>query len=335
MVSTPTPVRSTTPTHDELLRAFAPGAPDSATNTRTSWRPSSPRCRPSCRRRRARLCRSCWRARSEGPQVGAAARRDRDVGTARGEALTRRSATRAGRGPRGASPTAGRGPPAAAADRADQDGAAAPRYDDRGLLGRGGRGEVRRVYDHDLGRTLAMKLIGEAVAASPGAQARFVEEAQILARLQHPGIVPVYELGRLVDGRLYFTMQEIHGATSACTSSSTTRSARAGGLARLAGAAPPDRHVPPGVRRGGLRPRARRDPPRPQARQHHARQRGAGAGGRLGDRQDARRGRAGAERRWRATSRAASSARRCTWPRSSCSGRWTASTRAPMSTRSG
>jgi hypothetical protein len=89
--------------------------------------------------------------------------------------------------------------------------ATSPRYDDRGLLGRGGRGEVRRVYDHDLGRTLAMKLIGEEVAASPGAQARFVEEAQILARLQHPGIVPVYELGRLADGRLYFTMQEIHG----------------------------------------------------------------------------------------------------------------------------
>jgi formylglycine-generating enzyme required for sulfatase activity len=86
-----------------------------------------------------------------------------------------------------------------------------PRYDDRGLLGRGGRGEVRRVHDHDLGRTLAMKLIGEAVAGSPGAQARFIEEAQILARLQHPGIVPVYELGRLADGRLYFTMQEVFG----------------------------------------------------------------------------------------------------------------------------
>ena len=94
----------------------------------------------------------------------------------------------------------------------DADGVAGPRYDDLGLLGRGGRGEVRRVFDQDLGRTLAMKLIGEPHAASLETQARFVEEAQILARLQHPGIVPIYEIGCLADGRLYFTMQEIHGS---------------------------------------------------------------------------------------------------------------------------
>ena len=92
------------------------------------------------------------------------------------------------------------------------DGAPAPRYDDLGLLGRGGRGEVRRMFDHDLGRTLAMKLIGEAFADVAEVQAKFVEEAQLLARLQHPGIVPIYEVGCLVDGRLYFTMQEIHGS---------------------------------------------------------------------------------------------------------------------------
>ncbi len=92
------------------------------------------------------------------------------------------------------------------------DGAAAPRYDDLGLLGRGGRGEVRRMYDHDLGRTLAMKLIGEAFADAAEVRTKFVEEAQLLARLQHPGIVPIYEVGCLVDGRLYFTMQEIHGS---------------------------------------------------------------------------------------------------------------------------
>src|SRR5690606_17346235 len=42
---------------------------------------------------------------------------------------------------------------------------------------------------------------------------RFVEEAQCSAQLQHPGIVPVHELGRLADGRLYFTMREIRGRT--------------------------------------------------------------------------------------------------------------------------
>ena len=43
---------------------------------------------------------------------------------------------------------------------------------------------------------------------SPG---RFVEEAQVLAQLQHPNIVPIHELGVLEDGRLYFTMKEVQG----------------------------------------------------------------------------------------------------------------------------
>lgn len=85
------------------------------------------------------------------------------------------------------------------------------RFEDLGLLGQGGMGEVRRMRDRDLGRTLAMKLIDPSFMASPGLQARFVEEAQICARLQHPGIVPIYEFGRLASGRLYFTMQEIRG----------------------------------------------------------------------------------------------------------------------------
>ena len=86
-----------------------------------------------------------------------------------------------------------------------------PRYEDLGFLGQGGMGEVRRVRDHDLGRTLAMKIIGDSIKDQVGAQAKFIEESRICAGLQHPGIVPVYELGRLPDGRFYFTMQEIEG----------------------------------------------------------------------------------------------------------------------------
>ena len=44
-------------------------------------------------------------------------------------------------------------------------------------------------------------------------QENFVEEAQIGAQLQHPGIVPVYEMGNLPSGNLYFTMKEIKGRT--------------------------------------------------------------------------------------------------------------------------
>jgi len=85
------------------------------------------------------------------------------------------------------------------------------RYEDLGLLGIGGMGEVRRVRERDLNRTLAMKIIKPDVMAKKLSLARFIEEAQVNAQLQHPSIIPVHELGRLPDGRYYFTMQEIRG----------------------------------------------------------------------------------------------------------------------------
>ena len=87
------------------------------------------------------------------------------------------------------------------------------RYEDLGLLGTGGMGEVRRVRDRDLGRTMAMKIIRADRMARPKVLARFIEEAQCSAQLQHPGIVPVHELGRMPDGRFYFTMAEVKGRT--------------------------------------------------------------------------------------------------------------------------
>ncbi|MEZ4467463.1 MAG: bifunctional serine/threonine-protein kinase/formylglycine-generating enzyme family protein [bacterium] len=89
-----------------------------------------------------------------------------------------------------------------------------PRYRDLGPLGAGGMGEVRRVFDQTLGRVLAMKIVGE---LHPALEARFTAEAHVLAQLQHPGIVPIHELGRLPDGRSYFTMREVVGETWAET----------------------------------------------------------------------------------------------------------------------
>ncbi len=89
------------------------------------------------------------------------------------------------------------------------------RYEAMGFLGRGGMGEVRRVRDDDLGRTLAMKIASPRVMSQPQSLARFVEEAQTAAQLQHPGVIPVYDRGRLPDGREYFTMQEVRGRTLA------------------------------------------------------------------------------------------------------------------------
>jgi serine/threonine protein kinase/formylglycine-generating enzyme required for sulfatase activity len=86
----------------------------------------------------------------------------------------------------------------------------AGRYEREGLLGRGGMGSVWRVHDRWLGRTVAMKVV-LSHRASPLELARFAEEARVAAGLQHPGILPVHELGALQDGRMWFTMQEVRG----------------------------------------------------------------------------------------------------------------------------
>ena len=87
------------------------------------------------------------------------------------------------------------------------------RYDDLGLIGTGGMGEVRRVRDTVLNRVMAMKVIRAELLGHPTVLPRFIEEAQATAQLEHPGIVPVHEMGRLEDGRYYFTMKEVRGRT--------------------------------------------------------------------------------------------------------------------------
>ncbi len=89
------------------------------------------------------------------------------------------------------------------------------RYETEGPLGSGGMGDVLRVRDRSLGRTVAMKVANPTFQATAEGLARFVEEAQVAAQLQHPGIVPVHEIGLLEDGRAYFTMKEVEGITLA------------------------------------------------------------------------------------------------------------------------
>jgi serine/threonine-protein kinase len=87
------------------------------------------------------------------------------------------------------------------------------RYQDLGLLGKGGMGEVRRVLDRDLNRSVAMKIIHQKFTNQRGLMARFIEEAQTTAGLQHPNLVPILDFGALIDQRFYFTMPEIKGQT--------------------------------------------------------------------------------------------------------------------------
>ncbi len=88
-------------------------------------------------------------------------------------------------------------------------------YVDLGRIRQGGMGEVRRVADPDLHRAVAMKAIRPDLADSTPLVERFIHEALVTAQLQHPGVVPVHDLGVLPDGRPFFTMKEVQGRTLA------------------------------------------------------------------------------------------------------------------------
>ncbi len=84
-----------------------------------------------------------------------------------------------------------------------------------GEIARGGMGAILRGRDVDLGRELAVKVLLESNQGHPEVVRRFIEEAQIGGQLQHPGIVPVYELGAFADRRPYFAMKLVKGQTLA------------------------------------------------------------------------------------------------------------------------
>jgi serine/threonine protein kinase/WD40 repeat protein len=99
------------------------------------------------------------------------------------------------------------------------------RYSEVGEYGRGGMGRVLLVQDEHLGRDIAMKELlpdenastidnrPSPVRMSAPLMARFLQEARITGQLEHPGIVPVYELGYRQDGTLYYTMKLVRGKT--------------------------------------------------------------------------------------------------------------------------
>ncbi len=90
-----------------------------------------------------------------------------------------------------------------------------PRYRFEAFLARGGMGEVWRGFDTLLARGVALKVMRKPVRADGGFRARFEEEARHVGQLEHPSIVPVYDLGELPDGRPFFVMKLIHGNTLA------------------------------------------------------------------------------------------------------------------------
>jgi eukaryotic-like serine/threonine-protein kinase len=89
--------------------------------------------------------------------------------------------------------------------------AADRRYHPTALHARGGVGEVYRAKDEELDREVALKQLQASSAHDPEFRARFVREARITGRLQHPGIVPVYGLVHDAEGRPSYAMRFVDG----------------------------------------------------------------------------------------------------------------------------
>ena len=100
-----------------------------------------------------------------------------------------------------------------ATDRVEAVAASAGRCRLLGEIARGGMGAVFRAYDPDLGRDLAVKVLLEQHRGRPELVRRFMEEARVGGRLQHPGVAPVHDVGRLADERPFFAMKLVEGRT--------------------------------------------------------------------------------------------------------------------------
>jgi len=82
-----------------------------------------------------------------------------------------------------------------------------PRYKIGELLGAGGVGLVTSAHDRTIGRTVAVKTLKQGREAEQSTARRFIDEAHVTAQLEHPNIVPVYDMGWLPDGQPYYTMR--------------------------------------------------------------------------------------------------------------------------------
>ncbi len=84
------------------------------------------------------------------------------------------------------------------------------RYEILGMLGKGGMGAVYRAYDHLLGRHVAYKVLGEALAGNPEARDSLLHEARAAAQLNHPNVITIYDLGTDQD-QTFISMELVEG----------------------------------------------------------------------------------------------------------------------------
>jgi serine/threonine-protein kinase len=89
---------------------------------------------------------------------------------------------------------------------------AAERLEDRGEIARGGQGVIRKMFDHNLHRYVAQKVMDPNLVHHPDERGRFLDEARITGQLDHPNIVPVYDLVE-DDEKTEFVMKLVEGET--------------------------------------------------------------------------------------------------------------------------
>jgi eukaryotic-like serine/threonine-protein kinase len=87
------------------------------------------------------------------------------------------------------------------------------RYTEHEVIGHGGSSVVIRAFDNDILRYVAVKILRPEVTIDGSQVDRFAEEARITGQLEHPNIVPVYELGNDRAGRRFLSMKLVQGAT--------------------------------------------------------------------------------------------------------------------------
>src|SRR5690606_28513748 len=85
-------------------------------------------------------------------------------------------------------------------------------FTDLEAIGRGGMGLVFKAYEPKLDRTVAIKVLRREIASDARALARFRQEAQLAAKLNHPHVVPIHRLGT-DHGREYRVMQYVEGTS--------------------------------------------------------------------------------------------------------------------------
>jgi len=91
----------------------------------------------------------------------------------------------------------------------------ASRYELQERMGKGGQGEILKAWDLRLRRPVAIKRMGTSGSPESSVVARFLAEAQIAGQLQHPGILPVHDVGLDLDGRPFYTTDLLSGTTLA------------------------------------------------------------------------------------------------------------------------